>query len=78
MGLNQKNEYLAKPEVREALKWLVDYDGIVDNIMQGQAQVHQTILPEGFLGASKEVPYKLDPAKAKELLGKAGLPKASR
>jgi peptide/nickel transport system substrate-binding protein len=74
MGLNQKNEYLAKPEVREALKWLVDYDGIVDNIMQGQALVHQTILPEGFLGASKEVPYKLDPAKAKELLTKAGLP----
>jgi peptide/nickel transport system substrate-binding protein len=65
---------LAKPEVREALKWLVDYDGIVDNIMQGQALVHQTILPEGFLGASKEVPYKLDPVKAKELLTKAGLP----
>ena len=29
MGLNQKNPNLAKPEVREALKWLVDYDALV-------------------------------------------------
>src|SRR6185312_9952416 len=26
LGLNQKNQYLAKPEVVEALKYLVDYD----------------------------------------------------
>ncbi len=32
LGLNQKNPNLAKPEVREALKWLVDYDGIEKNI----------------------------------------------
>ena len=27
LGLNQKNTYLAKPEVRQALKYLVDYQG---------------------------------------------------
>ena len=74
LGLNQKNEQLAKPEVREALKWLVDYNGIVDNIMKGKAIVRQTILPQGFLGALGETPYKLDVPKAKELLAKAGLP----
>ena len=73
MGLNQKNQYLAKPEVREALKWAVDYDALAGVIMKGNAKVHQAFLPEGFLGAIPDAPYKLDIAKAKELLGKAGL-----
>jgi peptide/nickel transport system substrate-binding protein len=73
LGLNQKNPNLAKPEVREALKWLVDYDAIADNILQGKGVVHQTILPNGFLGALDERPYRYDVAKAKELLAKAGL-----
>jgi peptide/nickel transport system substrate-binding protein len=74
VGLNQKNPNLAKPEVREALKYLVDYSAISDTIMKNQAEVHQTFLPKGFLGAIDDKPYKLDVAKAKELLAKAGLP----
>ncbi len=74
MGLNQKNPDLAKPEVREAMKYLVDYDSIVNIILKGKAQNHQAFLPEGFLGAISDTPYKLDVAKAKELLAKAGLP----
>jgi peptide/nickel transport system substrate-binding protein len=74
LGLNQKNPNLAKPEVREAMKYLVDYDAIVNTILKGSAQVHQAFLPEGFLGAIQDAPYKLDVAKAKELLAKAGLP----
>ena len=69
MGLNQKNPNLAKPEVREAMKYLVDYDAIVNIILKGKAQNHQAFLPEGFLGAISDTPYKLDVAKAKELLG---------
>lgn len=74
LGLNQKNATLAKPEVREALKYLVDYGAIADTIMKGQGEVHQAFLPNGFLGAVNDNPYKLDVAKAKELLAKAGLP----
>ena len=74
LGLNQKNENLAKPEVREAMKWLVDYGTIADTIMAGKAKVHQTFLPEGFLGALDENPYSLDVEKAKQLLADAGLP----
>jgi peptide/nickel transport system substrate-binding protein len=74
MGLNQKNQYLAKPEVREALKWLVDYDALVGSILQGKAEVHQAFLPKGFLGAIEDEPYRFDLAKGKELLAKAGLP----
>jgi peptide/nickel transport system substrate-binding protein len=74
LGLNQKNPNLAKPEVRQALKYLVDYAAIADTIMKGQVEVHQAFLPKGFLGAVNDNPYKLDVAKAKELLAKAGLP----
>lgn len=74
MGLNQKNEFLAKPEVAEAMKYLVDYATIADTIMKGKVEVHQAFLPTGFLGALEDTPYALNVEKAKELLAKAGLP----
>ena len=73
-SLNQKNPILAKPEVREAFKWLVDYDAIGATIIKNIGVVHQNFLPLGLLGAAKDVPYKLDVAKAKALLAKAGHP----
>lgn len=78
LGLNQKNPNLAKPEVREALKWLVDYQGIVGTIMKGRAESHQAFLPKGFLGAVDDEPYRFDLARAKDLLAKAGLPQGFR
>jgi peptide/nickel transport system substrate-binding protein len=74
VSFNQKNANLAKPEVREALKWLVDYAGIEENILRGSYVVHQAFLPKGFLGAIDDKPYKFDLAKAKALLAKAGVP----
>jgi peptide/nickel transport system substrate-binding protein len=73
LGLNQKNPNLAKPEVREALKWLVDYEAIEKNIVAGTYKAHEAYLPAGFLGAITDKPYKLDLARGKELLAKAGL-----
>lgn len=73
LGLNQKNETLAKPQVRQALKYLVDYQAIADTIMAGQVKVHQAFLPNGFLGAVDDNPFSLDVDKAKELLAEAGL-----
>lgn len=73
-SLNQKNPILAKPEVREAMKWLVDYDAIGKTLIKNIGVVHQNFLPIGLLGASKDNPYKLDVAKAKALLAKAGHP----
>jgi peptide/nickel transport system substrate-binding protein len=74
LGLNQKNPNLAKPEVREAFKWLVDYDALAATIIKDIGVVHQNFLPLGLLGAAKDKPYKLDVARAKALLAKAGLP----
>jgi peptide/nickel transport system substrate-binding protein len=73
-GLNQKNPILAKPEVREAFKWLLDYDAIGKTLIKNIGVVHQNFLPIGLLGASTDRPYKLDVAKAKALLAKAGHP----
>ena len=74
LSLNQKNPILAKPEVREALKWLVDYDAIGATLIKNVGVIHQNFLPQGLLGASTDRPYKLDVAKAKALLAKAGHP----
>lgn len=74
ISLNQKNPNLAKPEVREALKWLIDYAAIGDTLIKNIGVVHQNFLPLGLLGASKEAPYRLDVARAKALLARAGLP----
>lgn len=73
-SMNMKNPNLAKPEVREAIKYLVDYAAIGDTLMKNIGVVHQNFLPMGLLGASTVNPYKLDVDKAKSLLAKAGLP----
>jgi peptide/nickel transport system substrate-binding protein len=74
LGLNQRNTYLRRPGVIEALKYLVDYDGIARNLLAGTRIVHQSFLPDGVLGASDAQPFTFDPARAKSLLAAAGLP----
>ena len=74
ISLNQKNPNLAKPEVREALKWLVDYAAIGDTLIKNIGIIDQNFMAQGLLGASNINPYKLDVDKAKALLVKAGLP----
>lgn len=73
LGLNQKNEFLAKPAVRQALKYLIDYQGMADTIMKDRVVIHQAFVPRGFLGALDETPFTLDVDKAKALLAEAGL-----
>lgn len=74
LGLNQKNEFLSKPKVLEAMKYLVDYKGMEATLLKGQYVQHQTFLPLTFLGALDKNPYTLDVARAKELLAEAGVP----
>jgi peptide/nickel transport system substrate-binding protein len=74
LGLNQNDERLANPKVREALRWLVDYQGMADTFLRGQYQVHQAFWPSGFFAALTDAPFRLDVAKAKGLLAEAGYP----
>jgi peptide/nickel transport system substrate-binding protein len=73
-GMNLADERLKNPKVREALKYLVDYDGMVNSFLKGRMFVHETFLPNGFLGALDYNPYKFDVTKAKKLLAEAGYP----
>lgn len=73
ISLNQKNPTLAKPEVREAFKYLVDYSGIGKTLIKDIGIVHQNFLPVGLMGAATDNPFTLDVEKAKGLLAKAGL-----
>ena len=75
LGLNQKNADLAKPEVREALKWLVDYDAIEKNIVAGtyRAAPIASCRPASSARSTTSPTSSTSPRR-KELLAKAGLP----
>jgi peptide/nickel transport system substrate-binding protein len=72
MAMNLGFEPFANPKVRQAMKMLVDYQGMVNTIVKGRFFVQQTFLPIGFPFAIAYNPFKLDVAKAKALLAEAG------
>jgi peptide/nickel transport system substrate-binding protein len=74
MAANASNEILGKPKVQEALRYLVDYQGMADSFLKGQVIVHQSFWPSGLWASIEENPYKLDVEKAKSLLEEAGYP----
>ena len=74
ISMNQKNEILSNPKVVEALKYLIDYEGMQDSFLKGQYTIHQAFLPATYLGAIDDVPFHLDVEKAKALLAEAGYP----
>ena len=71
-SLNQKREALSNPKVIEAIKYLIDYDGMANSFLNGQYVVHQAFLPRTFLGEIEDKPYSLNIEKAKALLAEAG------
>jgi peptide/nickel transport system substrate-binding protein len=74
IGLNLKKKELQDVRVRQALRYLVDYDGMVNSFLKGSMQVHQSFWASGFWASYDENPYKFDPDKAKALLKDAGYP----
>ena len=74
LGLNLKDARLANPKVREAIRYLVDYQGMASTFLNGQVVVHQYFEPSGVFGALDDTPYRLDVARAKQLLAEAGYP----
>src|ERR1700741_3134168 len=75
MAMNQNSEHLRNPKVRQAIRWLVDYQGMVNTFLKGQYIVHQSFWPSGFFASYDENPFKLDVAKAKQLLTEGGYAK---
>jgi peptide/nickel transport system substrate-binding protein len=69
---NEAYEPFSKAGVRQALKWAIDYDNIQKNVVPQTYIVVQGVQPTTMLGAVNTNPFKYDPAKAKDLLAKAG------
>ena len=73
LGFNATVAPLDKPEVREAIRYAINYDEIANNLLGGNGKVVQEIIPAGLAGHTGETPFKPDIAKAKDLLAKAGV-----
>ena len=74
LGMNLTEEHLKNPKVREAMKYLVDYEGMVNTVLKGRFIQQEAFLPLGFLGAIAYNPFNLNVEKAKALLAEAGYP----
>jgi len=74
MAANAGHPILGKPEVVEAMRYLVDYEAMANSFLAGQFVVHQAFWPSGLWAALDDNPFKQDVPKARELLKKAGYP----
>ncbi|GAK58266.1 ABC-type dipeptide transport system, periplasmic component [Candidatus Vecturithrix granuli] len=74
LGMNVGYEPLSRSEVRDAIRYAIDYDAIMHEILQDAAIKIQTIIPQGIFGYNPATPYNFDLEKAKNLLAEAGYP----
>lgn len=73
-SLNLKVEKLRNQALWQAMRYLVDYDGIANTLLLGGMKVHQSFWPSGFPGAVDDTPYRLDIPRAKTILAAGGVP----
>ena len=74
LAVSMKDERYANPKVREALRYLIDYDGINGTIMPYFGIKRQQPINSYIFAALPDPGYTLDVEKAKGLLAEAGYP----
>lgn len=74
VGMNQSDARLRHPKVREAMHYLIDYEGMTRTFLKGQATISQTFWPDGLPESLGRKPFSLNIAKARQLLAEAGYP----
>lgn len=72
MAMNDTHDVLGQDKVQQALRYLINYEGMVNSFLKGQANVHQTFWPSGLWASLDSKPYSLNVEKAKALLAEAG------
>src|SRR5438093_4017599 len=72
VGMNATVKPLDNVSVREALRTAIDYDGIIKDLLKGNAKKVQGIVPAGLAGYNDATPFQADVNKAKSLLQQAG------
>ncbi|WP_425290222.1 ABC transporter substrate-binding protein [Arsenicitalea aurantiaca] len=77
--LNAKEGPFADPRVRQAANYAVNKEGLVNDILQGTAEISDSPVPPAFGWAYNDElePYPYDPERARELLAEAGAEGAS-
>lgn len=71
--INTTKPILDDPKVRQALSYAVDYQGIIDHVLQGNGTQMRGPIPEGMWGHDPEAfMFTRDVEKAKALLKEAG------
>ena len=74
--IDRRNEYAKDDKVLEAIKYSIDYDGLLSTVAMGLGKVHQSLILPGMLGHDPAISnqFTYDPEKAKALLTEAGYP----
>ena len=73
IGMDGANEpAFADPRVREAVKYAIDYKGIIQQLLNGNGIEEQGLIPSGLFGYDSSLPFSQDVAKAKQLMAEAG------
>jgi peptide/nickel transport system substrate-binding protein len=72
VGMNARWGPFEDVRVRQAVKYAIDYDAIINKVMNGFAINNQQFLPIGYFGYVENNPYYQDIEKAKELMAEAG------
>ncbi|HYP00687.1 MAG TPA: ABC transporter substrate-binding protein [Pyrinomonadaceae bacterium] len=73
IGFNSESAPVNNARVRQAIAYAIDRESIVKNLLQGQARIAHSILPqESWAYSPEQKTYSYDPAQAKRLLDEAG------
>lgn len=74
LTFSMKDQLLSNKDVRYALSYAIDKKALVDAVYEGTATVADGMYPPTVFAYKKKGVMPYDPAKAKELLAKAGYP----
>ena len=75
IGFNSEQKPVDNARVRQAIAYAIDRESIIKNLLQGQARIAHSILPqESWAYAPEQKTYSYDPAQAKKLLDEANFP----
>lgn len=73
LGFNVQQPPVNNLKLRQAIAYAINREQIINDLLQGQATLANSILPERSWAYSSGEKYSYDPARAKQLLDEAGL-----